>query len=88
VLETLDTQRLAQAGVILGVDRATGERVAVRADWRVAPRAAAPRLLVLADRREWTCPKLGAVSVTNTAGCSAIESGTPLPPRSPAAIRW
>ena len=31
---------------------------------------------------------LGAVSVTNTAGCSATELGRPLPPLSPAAISW
>lgn len=36
----------------------------------------------------WTSPNEGAVKVANTAGCDATDSGTPLPPRSPAAIRW
>ena len=41
------------------------------------------RALPSTTRRECTGPKLGAVSVRNTSGCSATVSGTPLPPRIP-----
>ncbi len=39
-------------------------------------------------RRPWTAPKEGAVSVAKTRGLSATASGTPLPPATPARIRW
>jgi len=35
-----------------------------------------------------TGPKLGAVRVKKTAGCATTDSGTPLPPRSPATSSW
>jgi pimeloyl-ACP methyl ester carboxylesterase len=51
-----------------------------------------PTLAVAAEYgmplRVWTRPKLGAVKVTNSRGCSLINSGTPLPPLSPAAKSW
>src|SRR5207302_2664408 len=49
------------------------------------PRVRQVRGLPFRIRREWTAPKLGAVSVTNTRGRVATSAGTPLPPESPAA---
>ncbi len=39
--------------------------------------------LPLRSRRAWTGPNDGAVKVANTHGCSATDSGTPLPPIRP-----
>ena len=39
-------------------------------------------------RVPWTGPNEGAVRVANTSGFSATVSGTPLPPVTPARIRW
>jgi len=39
-------------------------------------------------RVPWTGPNEGAVSVANTSGFSLTLAGTPLPPVTPARIRW
>ena len=54
VVEAVGAQRLAQARIVVRVDLAAGERDAVLADRRVAPRPAPPRLPILAERRLWT----------------------------------
>ena len=40
------------------------------------------------SRRPWTCPNDGAVTVAKTSGFSPTRSGTPLPPATPARMRW
>jgi hypothetical protein len=87
VVKALGTQRLAEAGVVLRVDVAAGEANPVLADGALR-RGRQQRRLPSSTWRVRTCPKLGAVRVTNTNGCALTLAGTPLPPRRPAPIRW
>ncbi len=58
--------------------RPCGQKLALR---RGRHRATLPPLVTT---RVWTSPKEGAVKVANTHGWMATDSGTPLPPASPA----
>ena len=89
VVEAVQAQRLTEARIVLVVH--AGRTRAARRARRRARRGAGGS--VAAGRpgraaRVCTSPKLGAVSVKNTAGCSVTVSGTPLPPLRPAAISW
>ena len=89
VVEALNAQRLAEARVVLVVHLAAGERTPC--SQTCASRRGRQRLGLpsLSSGRVCTCPKLGAVRVANTNGCALTRSsGTPLPPRMPAPIRW
>ena len=71
VVEAVRAQRLAQPRVVLVVDLAARQPHPVRAHVRRAARGRQRCARPPANRRECTGPKLGAVSVTNTIGCSA-----------------
>ena len=88
VVEALQAQRLTETRIALLVASGAGERHAVRAHRPIAARTTWRGRPSAPSARVCTGPKLGAVSVKNTAGCSMTVSGTPLPPLSPAVIRW
>ena len=89
VVVAVGAQRPAEAGVVFLVPLAAGDPPPVRA---VAGFAAgsAPGDLARPGvmTRVWTGPKEGAVKVANTHGWMATDSGTPLPPASPARMSW
>ena len=86
VVKALGTDRLAQPWVVLGVHLAARQRHAGWAGRRVTSRPATPRLPMQPTNRICTAPNDGAIGVTNTAGYPPTDSGTPLPPRRPAAM--
>jgi hypothetical protein len=86
VVVAVPAEWLPQPWVVLGMGDVAGGWPAVRAS-RSAPRVgvAAPALVAAAVHR---APNEGAVRVANTSGFSATDSGTVLPPTTPARIRW
>ena len=98
VVVAVRAQRLAELGVVAGVAGEAGGGTAVRAgDGIAAGVAGLGPGSVQRDRsvqvcwrtgREWTGPKEGAVKVTKTAGWVATAGVMPLPPVSPARMRW
>ena len=89
VVVAVGAHRPAEPRVVLGVAGRAGDVTAVRAGalGGVAAGAAGQHLAVT-SRREWTGPNEGAVKVANTHGCSATDSGMPLPPIRPERTSW
>ena len=98
VVVAVRAQRLAEARIAGGVAAVAGQGPAVRAGRRrrggggrvraCSGSGALPAQVWARTGREWTGPKDGAVKVANTTGCPATVSGMPLPPASPARMRW
>jgi hypothetical protein len=84
VVVAVRAQRPAQAGVGVFVPLAARQPPSVRAATGIATRAAADDFAALLIGLACTGPKEGAVKVANTTGWMATDSGTPLPPASPA----
>ena len=88
VVIAVQAQRPAQGRVVVGVPFSAGDLPTVRAEAGVAPGAASGYPPVGGRDAGVDRSEGGAVRVAKTQGWMATDSGTPLPPASPARMSW